>query len=489
MARSSKLATMISFSPYQFLAAKIITYEKGTCFWHFAGIRSGNMFFFRMATRLAWLMLLLFGGTAAVIVGVVVIATDGFGSANLVDLPGQRSIAPSGEVETVVPPGKLNEVVERREVFATVPLPSQVSTEPPVIATNLGITALLAILFGLISTMLNNLLREKEDRLEAWLSVFYLDRLWRLFRFGTHRGIQRGCLTMPVIILVFALYGIIFAYVEEGLNIFKPEDLQLAIVLAITVTLVSLSGDVAQRQVARFWRKTSTFGIYPANLILALVTTFFTRLFSLVPGILFGSPGGMDVEGMDDEPQFRHVVLAIVTLMVMLGLGIFGWGTVAALDSVGDNQINGASLEFTAPLFALAQTMGFALFVLALETAFFEMAPLGLTMGSRLFRWNVLVWLVFFGAACFGFLHVLWNPRSEYLDAFEQAEVSILVAVIVILTIITAAAWFFLTYVEPPNRPQPPGGGGGYQHPQQPYYPPPPPPRPPDYNPPPPSRR
>jgi hypothetical protein len=405
------------------------------------------MFLIRTYFRIMWLWFLLTAGGTALAVTVLLIGTQGFGSDGLVHLQEQTD----ANGDTFIVPDSLNNVVERREVFEAVPLPSQVSTEPPVVATNVGLTAFLAILFGMISVMLNNLLRQKEDRLEGWLGLVGLDKLWALFRMGTGQGIQRGCLGMPFLVIVFALYGLIFAYVEEGLDITQTVDIQLAVVLAMTGAIVSLSGDFAQRQVAFFWRKTARYAVYPANLLVAVITTLISRSLNLSPGILYGVPGGVDVEDMEDEPPFRQVVLIAVTMLVLFGLGAGGWGLVSFLDSSGDRTLSGTALQFTGPLFALAQTIGFAIFVMALETAFFEMAPVGLTMGGQLFRWSALVWLVFFGLSTFGFLHVLLNPRTEYLDAFEQIGVQALLGAVITLAIITALVWLFLTFIDPPG--------------------------------------
>lgn len=456
----------------------------------------------RLTSRFALLLTALF---SAGTVSVVVLATEGLGSEAYINLPEQVPSFTGSESQTeTLPTATLNEVVERRPVFEPVPLPHEVSTNGDVIATNFLLTAFLVVLLGIVSTMLNNLIREKEDRIQQWMQYFYVDRFFQAFRLGTRQSIRKGCLGAPLIIIVFAIYGILFAYVEEGLNIFQPEDLQLAIVLAMSVALISLSGDVAQRQVARFWRRTSRYGVYPSNLGVAFLTTIVSRLFGLTPGIMFGTPAGVDVD-FDDEPRLREGVLALTTLIVILGLGAFGWGITALIDAGGDQSYATNLLEFSAPLVMLAQTLGFALMVMALQTAFFEMAPVSLTMGSQLFRWNALIWLALAIPVTFAFCHVLINPGSEYLEAYDNVGVALLTVVVVLLTLITTAAWVFFTYVEPPRlpnqtpRPAPPVNPPYQQRPpspptapsQRPAVPPPPPPvrRPYDDQPPPPVRR
>ncbi|MBN1681485.1 MAG: hypothetical protein JW966_14485 [Anaerolineae bacterium] len=392
---------------------------------------------FRIFRRLAWLTVLMFGGSTAVVVAAVVLATGGLGSRDLVVLPGEQEQIQKPDIQV-----ELNEVVEKRPIFDDVPLPDDVSRDPDVITTNASLAIILALLLGTISTVLGNLIREEEETFRRWFSVPIIRDILKTLSWGAGQNVRQGCLTFPVILVVFALYGFIFAFLEDGLNLLSPEGLQLALVMAMSIGLISLSGDVARRQVARFWRQTTRFGLYPANLLIAVVTTALSRGVRLSPGIVFGAPGGVDID-LDDQPLLREVVLAFVTLVVMIVLGVMGWGAAAAVREVGDRTMSVDQAEFAGPLLQLGLTIGLALFLVAVETSFFEMVPLTATLGSEIFRWNRIVWLITFAPVMFLFAHVLLNPEGEYLQAFEQANVQVLSAVIVILGTITAALWVY----------------------------------------------
>jgi len=430
---------------------------------------------FKMFNRLAWLMILLFGGGTAAMVGLIVMATGGLGSTELLDIP--QFTTPAGATAPE-PEVRLNEVVEKRPVFEAVPLPSEISTEPSVVGTNLSLAILLAIIFGIDSTILNNLLRQEEARFERWFSIPGLRTFFGLFKFGAEQNIRRGCLTLPLVALIFALYGVIFAFLEGGLNIFSPEGIQLAIVMALSVGLISLAGDVAQRRIAMFWRRTSRFGIYPANTLLAVLTTVFSRMFHLSPGIVFGVPGGVDVD-MKDETRFHNVILAFTTLTVVVVLGGLGWLAASAINTAGDRMLTADQAEFAGGLAQLGLSIGLGLFLVAVETAFFEMVPLTATMGSEIFRWNIFSWFAAFVPVTFAFIHTLLNPNSDYLDAFQHTNVQVLTVIVTVLTLVTAFAWFYFRVLNPaPEEPQPayPPPGYGYgappNYPSQQSYPP-----------------
>lgn len=421
------------------------------------------MFFlnpFKMIRRMAWLAFLLFGTGTAVIVGAVVIITDGLGSGTFVSLPGQPT-----QPQATVPDVRLGEIVEKRPLLEDVPLPSEVSGDTDVIATNAGLAILLAILLGIVSSTLNNLVRDEEATFRRWFSIPLLKPLFRLVDWGAGQNVQRGCLTLPLILVIFGLYGFIFAFLERGLDLLSPEGLQLVIVMAMSVGLISLAGDVAQRQIAWFWGRAARVGLYPANLAIAVVTTVLSRGLHLSPGIVFGTPGGVDID-LENDPPTHEVFLALATIVAVIVLGGAGWAASAAVESVGDQTLSRSAADFAGPLAQLGLTIGLAIFFVAVETSFFEMVPLSSSLGGQIFRWNPIIWFVIFTPIMFVFAHTLLNPDSDYLRAFEQANVQVLTIVLAVLTLITAALWIYFRVLRREAAP-------AIQHPAPPIPPPP----------------
>lgn len=423
---------------------------------------------FKIYRRLFGLAILLFGGGTAVMVGVVILATGSLGTDRLFD-------AVSSGDQSQRQQTTLDQVVERRPLLDDVPLPSELSRDQDVIATNAGLAILLAILFGIITTTLGNIVREEEATFRRWFSIPILRDAFRALGWSANRSVRSGCLTLPMIAVVFLLYGMIFAFLERGIDLFSADGAQLVFVMALSVGLISLAGDFAQRQVALLWRRTARFGLYPANLLIAAVTTVFSRLFHLSPGVVFGVPGGVDID-LEDESRLHEALMAFATLIIMAVLGGLGWATAALVNSLGDRSLTAAQADIAGPLLELAFAVGLSLFLVAIETAFFEMVPLTATMGSEIFRWNPLVWFGSFLPVLFLFVHSLLNPNGAYLDAFEHANLQVLSAMIVILGTVTAALWLYFNVlrseepvpgvVVPPYIPPPP-----FQPPAPPYPP------------------
>ncbi|WP_119072355.1 hypothetical protein [Aggregatilinea lenta] len=427
---------------------------------------------FKLYRRLFGLAVLLFGGGTVVMASVAILATGSFGSDRVLEAI-SSSNTPDRRQTT------LGQVVERRPLFEEVPLPSELSRDEDVVATNVGLAILLAIIFGIITTTLGNIVREEEATFRRWFSVPGLRELLSALDWSAHRSVRSGCLALPAIAAVFLLYGVIFAFLENGTDVFSTDGAQLVAVMALSVGLISLAGDFAQRQVALLWRRTSRFGLYPANLLIAAATTIVSRVFHLSPGVVFGVPGGVDID-LEDEPLFHEVLMAFATLVVMAILGGLGWTTAALVNSLGDESLTIAQADLAGPLLEFAFAVGLALFLVAIETAFFEMVPLSATMGSEIFRWNPLVWFGTFLPLLFLFVHSLLNPNGEYLEAFEHTNMQALMVMIVVLGTLTAALWLYFNVlrpdapphapVAPPYVPPPP-----FQ-PPAPYFPPQPPP-------------
>ncbi|GAB4482860.1 MAG: hypothetical protein Kow00124_31990 [Anaerolineae bacterium] len=346
----------------------------------------------------------------------------------------------------------LGDQVQRRPLMTRIPAPQQLSTEPRVIGANFSLAILMALIFGACTTVLGNMLRDEEPRIQAWLKAFGVDRLLpgigKFFQWTASRGVKRGCLTLPFVALIFALYGIIFAFLEKGTSILSREGAFLAVTMAFSVGLVSFSGDIARRIMGRLWRTGSEFHVYPANLLIAALSVGISRLFGLSPGIAFGTPGGADMKLPEAHRKKREVVLAAVTLGTVLLFGALGWGlsglVISALSVPFDTRI----APLVARLLTAGQNIGLALFLVALETGFFELLPLAYGDGRVIFRWNKLVWALVFIPLAFLFNHALLNPQSGFLDSFLISNVRFLWGVMLILVGLTAGLWFYFNVVD-----------------------------------------
>ncbi|MBN1312047.1 MAG: hypothetical protein JXB30_11570 [Anaerolineae bacterium] len=380
----------------------------------------------------------------------------------------------------------LGEAVQPRPLLASVPAPQQLSSEPEVIGTNVFLAILMALIFGGTSTILGNMLRDEEQRIQTWLRALGIQKLFgwvgKAFQWTLGGAVSQGCLTIPLVIVIFAFYGIIFAALEEGTSIFSRQGAFLAVTMAITAGLVSFSGDIARRIMGRIWRTKSRFNIYPVNLTVAIGTVIFSRLLLLTPGIAFGTPGGADVDMPGDKEPQREAILALVTLAVLVVIGGAGWALSGFILSLLGAPIEERLINIVAGVVQPMQDISLALSLVAIETIFFESVPLAYSGGKSILQWNKVIWAIVFIPVAFLFNHTLLNPQSGFLDSFLVSNVRFMWFFLIVMVGITVGLWFYFNVVDdalqefvgikprrstPPPPPPPPAydnwGQGGYQ--------------------------
>lgn len=369
------------------------------------------------------------------------------------DLPGPDELnLPGGLVsgEQVVLAGR----VARRPLMQRIPAPQQLSSDPRVVGANAFYAALMALVFGATSTLLNNMLRDEEPRIRAWLRTLGVERLvgWvgGTFNWALGRAVQRGCLTLPLVALIFALYGIIFAFLERGTGILSRDGAFLAVTMAFSVGLISFGGDVARRMAGRFWGRDSRFNLYPANLLVAAGSVALTRLLNLSPGIVFGTPGGADVDlpAGEDKAARREGLLGTLELVIVAVLAGIGWAVSGAVLGALAIPVAAQAADVLSRLLSAAQNVGLAVFFVGLETLFFELLPLAYGTGRSILRWSKPVWAALFMPVAFLFNHALLNPQSGFLDSFLISNVRFLWFVLFILVAITAGLWFYFNVLD-----------------------------------------
>jgi len=95
-----------------------------------------------------------------------------------------------------------------------------------------------------------------------------------------------------------------------------------------------------------------------------------------------------------------------------------------------------------------AQNVGLAIFLVALETMFFEMLPFAYSTGQAIFQWSKPVWGLVFLPIAFLFNHALLNPQSGFLDSFLVSDVRFMWFMLFVLIAITVGLWFYFNIVD-----------------------------------------
>jgi hypothetical protein len=339
------------------------------------------------------------------------------------------------------------------DLTTRIPTAIDISTDPAVIGTNLLLAALAMLAFVVASEVLDNTLAEHEARLQRvvrparWLAGLQgrLDAALAT-RLGTGRRLDRVRLAGIV-----AVYGLVFSFLEPGWHPFSVTGFYLFLALAVACGLVGIAGDIAKRAAARRRQIPTSLELRPANLIMAVASTAFSRACSLVPGLLFGRPEALEVDEAALAPPRGARVLGAGAL-TLAGVGAAAWLLTIPTALLQRTELPGWLGGAIGGLEALLLLV----FAVAVQNLFLEMLTLPGTAGRYLSRQHRLWWFLSLVGAGFVFWHTLINPGGDLASALGATNVRFFLAVVgAFVLFVIALRWYIRR-----TTPSPPAAAG-----------------------------
>ena len=178
--------------------------------------------------------------------------------------------------------------------------------------------------------------------------------------------------------------------------------------MTLAFGVVGIADDLVQYSAARRWGVDTNLKLRPANLLLAIASTIFSRLLVLVPGIMFGTPAAFEVDetALDEHKKRRLLWITLGTLFV---IGVSLW-----LFTIGTTLLQKAQLSDTVAIFVGGlEALLLVVFAVALQNLFVQMLAFPGSVGRDLMRWNRWVWGVVLFGISFAFYHTLINPKGN----------------------------------------------------------------------------
>ncbi|MBN1483609.1 MAG: VWA domain-containing protein [Chloroflexia bacterium] len=333
------------------------------------------------------------------------------------------------------------------QFYSALRTPLDISTELAVVGTNLSLAALLALLFGLTSTVFNDTLNEHGSEMAAgWLGRFLrwlskrLQPLNRLFG-SMARG--RRTLRYVQVALFLVLTALIGCYLEPGFNPFSLPGLGLFFSMLLSIGLVNLAYEGSQVWTARRFQLDAFLQLHLTGILAAAACVFFSRLVGFVPGYLYGVPGGYALGSAVALSRRREATIAGSGLLAAGLLALLSWGlTVPLMYWQGTLGLSGFSGTLRG-LLGGVQSLLLTLFFVGLEVVFFELFPMGPTNGTTLFKWNKALWALVFVPVSFIALHTLFTPESAYLETVRNQNLLLLLALLALYSLLTVLLWYW----------------------------------------------
>ena len=340
------------------------------------------------------------------------------GSPTVEVAPAPGSSGPNGPAE-VLPYREAGPLVP--ELTTNIPTPLDISTAPGVVGTNLLLAAILMLPFTLAAEAFTRILREKEESLQRWIPpIAWLARLQVKLTQVVRRPLKRRSQLLDAlgILGVMAFYGLVFSLLDRSWKPLSLQGLTLFLSMMVAYGLVGVADDIAQWRRLRKWGNQADLKVRPSGVLLAIVSTLVTRLFAIVPGLMFGTPEALQADTQTLSPARRdHLTRVSAASFLLIGAGawlptvVTGLALRGSLPEVGRGVVEGI------------QAFLLVVFAVALENLFVQVLGFLEGIGQFLRRKSRLLWLGSVVAVSFLFIHTLINPRGELSAALDNGNV------------------------------------------------------------------
>lgn len=383
------------------------------------------------------------------------------GSGDGVDEPYVQTVIEGDSIGGVAIVGEISVAVSAPQadvpdIVRSVPDPTDISTEPDVVGTNVAFAVIVAIVILLSATIFNETIEENNKEIERFASR-YLSPIAAPFRGlakllgGTSDGAPgAGRLVGVGVILVATavIYGFLepnFALDGDGIQ------LVLSIILALGVVTFAYSG-VEARVTERRFSIPAAVKVYPVALGIAAASVLVSRLISFEPGIVFGFVASSVVIGSAEPEARQKGVISFFAMLALLAAFGVAWAAMIPFSEWAESDSN--------PLSVVLISAATLIVVGALETLAFTMVPIEFTDGKKIWTYNRVLWFVLAIVIVFLFWHVLLvQDRAGFEAIGEQGTIAALAAVAVCVGL-TAAVWGFFYYRHRQAEKAPPSAPG-----------------------------
>jgi len=320
------------------------------------------------------------------------------------------------------------------EITTYIPTPLDLSPKPSVIGTNLFLAALMMLPFAIAAEFFTRTLAENEETLKRrFRPVGWIARMqeWTTRSFGKRVG-KTNLSDVLKVIGVMVFYGLVFSLLDKTWNPFSLKGLILFGSMTIAYGLVGVADDIIQWRRIRRWGLNAELKVRPSNILLAAISMATTRILSLIPGLMFGTPEALDA----DEKQFDE--LKRNTLLKISGVTFIVIGLIMWLPTIVTGLLLNMKLpELVANLLSGLEAFLLVIFAVALENLFVQMLGFPGSFGQSLKRKSRWLWIILLIFVTFIFYHTLINPRGELAAALEEGNVILFLGVAAAFVVIT----------------------------------------------------
>ena len=333
---------------------------------------------------------------------------------------------------------------------AAVPGPVNVSTRLDVLGTNLALTIVVLLTFGLTSSVFNSTIKSNREEIDGWVAAAgrRSRRLGAPFAAvgGAIGGVPgRRFLARPFrLLFILGLTGIVYGFLSPDFKL-DAGGLVLfgSIVLGVGFVTFLTEGGGAFLANRRFHAPAS-MRLYVAAVLIAIICVGVSRLMDFQPGIMYGFIASNVIAATVVLDRRREAYLVLIPTLALLAASLVAWFVLPAVQPVDGST--GMWWQ------VLLQAALVTVFVAGIEGAFYAMIPITFMDGATVFEWSKVIWAGVFGIATFLFWHLLLNQNDAYLDALRQTRVAVALGLVLMYAALTLATWLFFKLRSGPSE-------------------------------------
>jgi len=313
-----------------------------------------------------------------------------------------------------------------------------------VVATNLFLTILVILLFGLTSAVFNSTIDDNRDDIARFFArlgasfAFIAVPVGRLDRALKKTGDRTRMAAFGRVAVVLGLSGLIYGFLSPDFG-FNQQSVYLFIALVIGLGFATYLQEGGSTFMAvRRYRAPSSVRLFGGGILVAIVCVAASRVAGLQPGFVYGFVASsvlLTPIALDRRKAANLVVLPSLALLVA---SILAWMAMGPLHAAVQQNASWTNV--------LALSVAAAIFVGGLEGVFYSMIPLTFMDGHVVWRWNRAAWVLIFGAATFLFWQLVINQYAAYLEAFKQPTILAILLILAVYGTLTTVTWLYFRY-------------------------------------------
>jgi hypothetical protein len=330
----------------------------------------------------------------------------------------------------------------RPDMLLSLPIPGELSLDSGVVATNFSLMAITLLALLLSSALFNATLSENRDELEALLgrAARGVAPLWSVSAGAASRLGGRAPFLSAAAgpLAVLALTAVIYGFADPGFG-FNQQSVIVALSVLVCVTATTYLSEGGEAFIARFrYGQSTSLRAFPFAVGIAAASVGFSRLAGLEPAIIYGFVGTAVFLRPSTMTVEEAGKTAFIPSLVLLGVSLGAWFLVIPFRALNDHT-SAAAPEFLESLAA-------GIFIVGLQSLFFNMIPLSFMDGEKIWKWNKSLWLAMAGVATLLFWYVFLNRDGAGVAVFsDTASLSVLGALAGLLALSFATWGFFRT--------------------------------------------